>query len=88
MCVLVFAYMSTILTSSSPVRFIDQYLSIGTSLPNNYSIYGLGEHILDSFRLRYCYSVSLKLLFHLYLCFGFLCVFWLLFFLILAKDRH
>jgi alpha-glucosidase len=33
------------------LRFVDQYLSIGTTLPSNYSIYGIGEHVLDSFKL-------------------------------------
>ena len=55
--------------SSSPrvVRFVDQYLSIGTTLPSNYSIYGIGEHVLDTFKLRsanslfttYTYSLSI-----------------------------
>ena len=38
--------------SLSPVRFVDQFLSIGTSLPDNYNIYGIGEHVLDHFKLR------------------------------------
>jgi len=28
-----------------PVQFIDQFLQISTSLPTNYNIYGLGEHV-------------------------------------------
>ena len=33
------------------VQFTDQFLSIGTRLPNNYNIYGLGEHAVPSLRL-------------------------------------
>ena len=59
MCVCVcpsFSFPSPLLPlslSCSLVRFVDQYLSIGTTLPTNYNIYGLGEHVLESFKLRY-----------------------------------
>lgn len=36
---------------SLAVQFSDQYLEISTVLPKNPNLYGLGEHIKDSFRL-------------------------------------
>ena len=34
------------------MQFADQYLSIATSLPDNYNLYGLGEHITPYLRLQ------------------------------------
>ena len=39
-------------TCPFPVQFADQYLSIGTSLPKGYNLYGLGEHVTPYFRLQ------------------------------------
>ena len=34
------------------VLFVDQYLELTTSLPDNHNIYGLGEHVTPNLKLR------------------------------------